>query len=190
MKLAAVVLAAGASSRMGRPKARLIWRGQAFVQHCIERARGVGADPIIVVTGAVDLAEVTVGTTVVHNAAWQDGPLGSLQCGLRAVPQEASVLVLTVDRPHVAPATVQTLIDSASSEPDGIWQPRHGDQRGHPIVHPPDIARQLLQLGPHDTPRTVLRHPDVQGRRRSVEVDDPAVLDNIDHPHDLGRLPV
>jgi molybdenum cofactor cytidylyltransferase len=192
-RLAAVVLAAGASTRMGQPKPLIEWRGRPFVWHVVEQARIAGADPVIVVEGAVALPrEELGGAVVVRNEKWADGPLGSLQVGLRAVVDEGGrspVLVLTVDRPHVAAATLQSLVSSFECDPTAVWQPRLGEKRGHPIMYPDDLIPALLALQPPTTPRNLLAQPEVASRRRQIEVDDPAILDNIDRPEDLGRLP-
>lgn len=192
--LAAVVLAAGASTRMGRPKALLRWRGRPFVVHAIEQARAAGASAVVVVEGAVALPDDAVaGATRVRNEAWADGPLGSLQAGLRALveatPEPSCTLVVTVDRPHVAPTTLRALAAAVASDPEAIWQPRLGDRRGHPIVYPAALRAELLALRPPLTPRDLLGRPEVAARRRQVQVDDPAVLDNLDRPEDLERLP-
>lgn len=191
--LAAVVLAAGASTRMGRPKALLRWRGRPFVWHVVEQARAAGAGRVIVVEGAVVLPREAVGgATVVRNEAWAEGPLGSLQVGLRALQEaraEGPVLVLTVDRPHLRAQTLRALAEAVAAEPEAIWQPRLGERRGHPIVYPADVVPLLLELRPPRTPRTLLAQPEIAARRRQIEVDDPAVLDNLDAPEDLERLP-
>lgn len=192
--LAAVVLAAGASTRMGRPKALLRWRGRPFVSHAIEQARAAQARPIVVVQGAVPLPDdARPDTRLVHNEAWADGPLGSLQAGLRALVDDdgsaPAVLVLTVDRPHITGSTLRTLADAFGRDPSAIWQPQHGDRRGHPILYPADLVPQVLALRPPQTPRDLLARRHVAARRRSVAVDDPAVLDNLDRPDDLERLP-
>ncbi|MEM9453459.1 MAG: nucleotidyltransferase family protein [Myxococcota bacterium] len=194
MTLAAVVLAAGASTRMGRPKALLRWRGRPFVRHAVEQAHAAGASPVVVVEGAVPLPEVALGgARRVHNEAWAEGPLGSLQMGLRALLDtgctEAGVLVLTVDRPHVRESTLRELVAAVRDEPRAIWQPRHHDRRGHPIIYPADLVPALVELAPPQTPRTLLARPEVAARRRSLAVEDPAVLDNLDRPEDLDRLP-
>lgn len=191
--LAAVVLAAGASTRMGRPKALLRWRGRPFAWHVLQQAHAAGAEPVIVVEGAVALPrEAVQGATVVRNEAWADGPLGSLQVGLRALREagaEGPVLVLTVDRPHLRAETLRALAEAVAAEPRAIWQPRIGGRRGHPIVYPADLVPALLELQPPRTPRTLLAEPEIATRRRQIDVDDPAVLDNLDAPQDLERLP-
>lgn len=192
-RLAAVVLAAGASTRMGRPKPLLEWRGRPFVWHVVEQARAAGAEPVIVVEGAVALPHAQlVGATVVRNEAWADGPLGSLQVGMRAVLEagwSGPVLVLTVDRPHLRAETLHALARAVEEDPTAVWQPRIGERRGHPIVYPDDLMPALLALLPPTTPRDLLAQPGVASRRRWTEVDDTAVLDNLDTPDALERLP-
>ena len=188
--LAAIVLAAGASTRMGRPKALESWRGRPFVAHCIALAAAGGCAPISVVAGAVALpSSATEGAIVVVNEDWERGQMSSLRVGLAAVPEDAAVLVLTVDRPHVRPDVVRSLVAAWRREPERVWQPRVGDRRGHPLLYPADVARMLVTAPEGQTQRDVLHRPEVAARRRTVETDDPAVCDNLDRPEDLTRLP-
>ena len=187
MTVAAVVLAAGASTRMGRPKALIEWQGRPFFVHCVERAEAVGCRPVVVVWGATPLSTFP---GAVENEGWRDGPLSSLQVGLRAVlPADPSgVLVLTVDRPHVSEDTLLGLVEAHARDPGAVVQRRVGETTGHPILHPRAVVDALLRLPPTDTVRTVLGQPEVRGTRVRVEVDDPAVLENLDTPEALQRL--
>ncbi len=190
-RLAAVVLAAGASTRMGAPKAMLVWRGQPFLTHTIALARVAGASPIVVVEGAHALPEELLADVVrAKNDAWELGPLGSLQTGLRVATKDdpSGVLVLSVDRPHVTPATIEALVRAHEREPASVLQPRCDGKHGHPIVWPLDLAHRVLALRIDATPRDVLGTSDVTPRRHFVDVVDAAVLDNIDTPDDLERL--
>lgn len=182
---AAVVLAAGASTRMGRPKALLLHHGRPFVRCAVDLAAGCA--PVVVVSGAVDLAHLDLGAVLhVHNATWPQGQLSSLQRGLAALAEPSGLLVLTVDRPHVRPDTVAALLAAFAGDPTSIWQPVHAGRRGHPIVYPAALLPGLRALPPDASPRDLLdRHADL---RRGLAVDDPAVLDNLDRPADLTRL--
>jgi molybdenum cofactor cytidylyltransferase len=182
---AAIVLAAGASTRMGRPKALLLHHGRTFVRCAVDLAAGCA--PIVVVTGAVDLADVDLGPALrVRNDTWPQGQLSSLQRGLAALADPPGLLVLTVDRPHLRPATVAALLAAFHDAPECIWQPAHAGRRGHPIVYPAALLPMLRGLAPDASPRDLLEHhPHL---RRSLPVDDPAVLDNLDRPADLARL--
>ena len=189
MTVAAVVLAAGASTRMGRPKALIEWRGRPFFVHCVERARAVGCGPVVVVWGATPLPEVP-GIITVENPRWRDGPLSSLQAGLRAVlPVDPSgVLVLTVDRPHVAEDTLQRLLEAHAQQPEVVVQPRLGEKSGHPVLHPRVVVDALLGLSSTDSVRSVVGQPKVRGARLRVPVADLAVLENLDTPDALLRM--
>jgi CTP:molybdopterin cytidylyltransferase MocA len=184
---AGLVLAAGASTRMGAPKPLVVWRGRTFLEHTIDLARAAGCTDIVVVTGAHPLPEIPPARQF-RCIDWEAGQIASLRAGIRAVlsGDPAGILVLTVDRPHLQQSTVATLAAAFAREPEGVWQPARGGAHGHPIVWPIDLARDLANDTKVVSARDVLdRVPDL---RRFLEVDDPAVLDNIDKPEDLARL--
>ena len=186
---AAIVLAAGASTRMGRPKALLVHGERSFVACAVDLAATAGCAPIVVVTGAQAIRE-PLAATLVHNDTWPLGQLSSLQRGLAAIAESAGdasgVLVLTVDRPHLRPTTIAALVAAFRAAPECIWQPEHAGQRGHPRVWPAALLPALRALPPDGDPRPLLREH--AASRRSLTVDDPATLDNLDRPEDLARL--
>lgn len=187
--LAALVLAAGEGSRMGRPKATILWRGRSFARHAVALAEAAGCAPIVVVSGAVRLTAADLGSAEqVWNEGWSQGPTSSLRRGLEALPRGRSVLLLTVDRPHLRPDTALALAAAAREAPTAIWQPVHEGRRGHPILYPADLVPILLALPLATSPRELLARPEISARRRLLPTADPAVLDNIDHPEDLSRL--
>lgn len=192
MSPAAVVLAAGASTRMGRPKQLLRHRGRSFVGCAVDLARAAGCAPIVVVTGAIDLGdEALEPALLVRNPDWSQGQLSSLQRGLAAAlerrPEAPALLVLTVDRPHLRPATVLALVEAWRRDPAGLWQPELHGRRAHPVIYPAALLPALAALPPTASPRPlVAAHATL---RRGLAVDDPAVLDNLDRPEDLTRLP-
>ena len=109
---AGLILAAGASRRMRTPKALLDYRGETFVDRLIGLF-AARTNPVIVVLGG-NAAEIRAAARrparFVLNPDYESGMLGSLQCGLRAVPPEASGVLLTlVDHPAVADSTVAAL---------------------------------------------------------------------------------
>ena len=183
---AAIVLAAGASTRMGRPKALLEHRGRSFVACATLLAQQAGCAPIVVVTGAVDLTDQNLPAQLVHNDTWPQGQLGSLQRGLAALVDPAGVLVLTVDRPHLEVSTVVTLVAAFRTSPQFSWQPLHAGRRGHPVIYPRSLLGPLAALPVTADPRELLRAH--EALRRTIAVDDPAIHDNLDSPGDLARL--
>lgn len=192
VKVAALILAGGASRRMGRPKARLELGGRNFVERGVDMARAAGCAPVLVVDGAhrLDTAELA-GAAQVHNPSWEQGPLSSLQLGLRrALELElalAGLLVHHVERPRVKPETVRALIAGLRWEPGCVWQPSHGGRSGHPLIWPQNLFGALLELDPQrESARAVARSPATC--RRKLAVDDPGVLDNVDTPAALASL--
>lgn len=188
--VAAIILAAGASTRMGRPKARIEWRGRTFVEHCVDLAAGCA--PRVVVQGSTCLRDIPFARDVVlqDNPGWTAGPLSSLQRGLAAIDRFSTIrgaLVLTVDRPHVSRATVEVLLAAHRSDPDAIVQPQFAGQSGHPIIWPACQFPALMKLPPTSTARTLL-HASPPPSRRKLVVEDAAVCDNIDDPRALSAL--
>jgi CTP:molybdopterin cytidylyltransferase MocA len=190
-RVAAMVLAAGASLRMGQPKALLQWRGASFLKHVCGLALQCGCDPIFVVGGAVAL-EPPSGAQLVENPNWERGQLGSLQVGIEAItradPGVEGIVVLTIDRPRIRGQTLRRLLASFTATPESIWQPTFAGESGHPIIYPRHACSQLLELPPASTARELVRSEAWRTRRRKLEVDDPGVIENIDSPEDFARL--
>lgn len=191
MRVAGLILAAGESRRMGRPKALVELDGRTFLAWGIELLGAAGCEPVLAVDGAHRIGEIG-GAEVVHNEAWHRGPLSSLQVGLRRAleiqPDIDAVLVHHVERPRVRIETVRALLAELEREGDGIWQPSHLGRSGHPILWPRSLFHDLLSLDPsHASARELLRGSAAE-RRRKLEVDDPGVLDNVDTPDDLARM--
>src|SRR5215216_7492433 len=109
--IAAVVLAAGASSRFGSPKQRLL------LPLVLERLRAAPVDEIVVVAGAYEL---DADARVVHCDDWALGPGASLRCGLAALsPDAEAAVVVLADGPNLAPAAIERVVDA--------WRAGDGD---------------------------------------------------------------
>ena len=185
MKATGIILAAGESRRMGRPKALLPFRGATFVDGLIA-AFTPFCDPVIVVTGAHD-REIRGGmqlpAQVIWNPDYAGGQLTSLQTGLRAAPPDTvRVLFTLVDHPSVQASTIERLL--ISTAPFAI--PRYEGRRGHPIAFAARLIPEFLALAPHQSAR------DIRDRYASeidyCDVADPGILDDIDDPDAYSRL--
>lgn len=190
MSLHAVVLAAGSSSRMGRPKALLRLEGTSFFARALALASV--ADQTLVVTGAVpedQLRAAAPGAEArfVANPAPQRGQFSSIVIGARALPASASALLLTVDRPRVALATVLALRDRWHGEKEKIHTPQFEGETGHPIIVPATLVDALREADPASgTLREFVR----SGRWERVKmvVGDAGVVENVDTPADYDAL--
>ena len=191
-RVAGLILAAGASARMGRVKALVELEGRSFLAHGLELLRRAGCRPLVVVEGAHGLGPLPdPEATLVHNPRWQLGPLSSLQAGLAVLAQTEvdGAVVHHVERPRVRVETVRALIRAFASEPQVYWQPRHAGRSGHPVLWPASLFAELAARDPAvASARELLSRPEIAVLRRKLEVDDPGVLDNIDTPAQLEEL--
>ena len=139
--VAAVVLAAGASTRFGSPKQRLL------LEPVLERVRESGVDEIVVVLGAHD---VETSARAVRCAEWERGPGASLRCGLASLPQaaEAAVVVLA-DGPDLHPGAIDRLVAARLSTDDEVLAASYGGERGHPVL----LARSAWSRVPDEGAR-------------------------------------
>ncbi len=194
-RVAALILAGGASARMGRPKALLELEGRTFIAGGVATVRAAGCSLVLAVDGAHRLPPDLPGlggVELVHNERWELGPLSSVQVGLRRAlalePELAGLLVHHVERPRVRPETIVALLLAFAEQPETLWQPMHAGQSGHPMLWPRALFGALLDLDPaNHSARTLVRGAAADIRRK-LEVDDAGVLDNIDTPADLARL--
>lgn len=178
-----LVLAAGASSRMGQPKALIELDGRTFIESICATLWSAGLDDIIVVAGAEAdriVAAVPAPARTVIARDWQRGMRASLRAGLGAAGP-GPVMLTHVDRPRIAAATLAQLLDAAS--PDAVTVPYHGGEPGHPVVLPAAIRHRLDR--DDDTP---LRDVIAAFGIRRVDIDDPGILLNVNTPADLARL--
>ena len=179
---AAIILAAGASSRMGRPKQLLQFEGQTFLDSLIQRFEGI-CDPIIVVLGYA-AGEVRAGIQRGANVEFEVNPapergmLSSLQCGLACAPHDA--LFTPVDLPGISRDTIQRL--AAADGPVVI--PTFQGRKGHPVRISHDVIAELLALPVEAQARDAIRRHDAQ----LIEVDDPRILQDVDTPADYDAL--
>ena len=188
---AGVVLAAGASSRMGRDKALLPWRGTTFLAAAIEALKP-HTDLVIVVAGANSESLRPVvdasGAFLVVNPEPERGQFSSLQTGLREVlnrGRDAAIIAL-VDRPPAQHATIARLREHYISSTAWAVVPEFEDGHGHPIVVGREMIEAFLKAAPNTTAR------DVEHARQEkiayLPVDDANVTANVDTPEDYAQL--
>src|SRR5436305_2804338 len=166
----AVVLAAGAASRFGSPKQRLL------LAPVLARVRSASTiDDIVVVVGAHDLE---TDARTVRCANWERGPGASLRCGLAALPfgTEAAVVVLA-DGPELAPEAIDRVVAAWRRGTGDVIAASYGGDRGHPVV----LGRAVWPAVPDEGARAF--------QPILVPCDDLGAPGDIDVPNDmLGRV--
>jgi molybdenum cofactor cytidylyltransferase len=196
--LCGVILAAGASSRMGRDKALLTWPKEtgatgtflsgsirAFSDHC---------DLVIVVAGKSEavLAPVVFaeGAFLVRNPAPERGQFSSLQTGLHEVLNRGrdSAMITLVDRPPVGVDTLLCLVGAFANRDHNTWAviPEHAGRHGHPMLIGRELIEAFLRAPAIANAREIL-HAQAD-RIAYVEVDDPRVTTNVNTPEDYASL--
>jgi len=169
-RVAAVVLAAGAATRFGAPKQRLL------LPPVLQRLAASPVDEIVVVEGAYELRAGSPGANarLVRCPEWERGPGASLRCGLAALAEdvEAAVVILA-DGPWLAPEAVARVIDDWRADGGTVVAASYGGVRGHPLL----VARAAWADVPDEGFRVV--------EPRLVACDDLGAPGDVDTPADL-----
>jgi molybdenum cofactor cytidylyltransferase len=190
-RIAAVVLAAGLSSRMGSNKLLAEWRGKSLLRWTVETALASEASPVIVVTGhesaKVEAALKGLDVRIVHNLHYASGLSASLKAGIRAVPANSDgAIVLLGDMPEIAASLIDRMI-AAFSPPDGrsICVAVHEHRRGNPVLWARRFFSEIETLsGDVGAKELIAAHEDAVC---DIETDG-AVLRDIDTPDALAAL--
>lgn len=191
-RVAAIVLAAGRSSRMGAQNKLLAdLAGTPMVRHVAETALATSTRPVLVVVGhmAAEVSAAVAGLDVrlVANADFAMGLASSLKAGVRAVPAECDgVMVLLGDMPRIAPEHLDRLLEAFAGKPDTVVVPVHQGRQGNPVLWPRRHFLELLQLdGDAGAKRLIAGHG---AQVREVEIGSDAVLADVDTPEALARM--
>lgn len=193
-RLAAVVLAAGRSTRMGRPKQLLPWGATTLLGEVVRRLRAAEVADIVVVTGAERAAveaslagELAADPRVrcVFNADFARGEMAlSLQAGLHSLPADRlGALVVLADQPELEPRVVAAILQRWRETLAPALAPFYQGQRGHPLLFDRALWPAILALPPDANPRAALR---AAGAVEPVDVDTPLILRDIDTPADYA----
>lgn len=161
--VAAVVLAAGASARLGQAKQLLNIDGKCLVRHVVDTAAAAACSPIVVVVGAQagSVLEALSGSEAqaVENPEWREGIAGSLRRGIQALPQQVdAAIVLLCDQPAVSAALLQTLVVMQRNTGKAIVACRWDDSTGPPALFLREQFPALLALAGDEGARSILRN--------------------------------
>ncbi|MBF8291178.1 MAG: hypothetical protein HW417_901 [Steroidobacteraceae bacterium] len=188
LSVAAVVLAAGASSRLGRAKQLLNFGGKRLVRHVVDAAATAACSPIVVVVGAQagSVLEALAGsqTNAVENPEWREGIASSLHRGILALPEQVdAAIVLLCDQPAVSPALLRSLVATQRNTGKAIVACRWNGVVGPPVLFLRERFPALLALSGDVGARSVLES---EGDGVAL-VEFPDGAFDVDTPEDWAR---
>jgi len=190
--LAAIILSAGASSRMGRPKALLPYREGTFLEHLIQVTRHprIGVTRIVLGAGADEISTIAKldPSQIVLNRNWEQGQLSSIWAGIRSLEnvETDGIILCPVDHPLVSAALVSELVEQFYSNQKLIVLPTYNQRRGHPAIFSKELFSELLSAPADKGARTVVwAHA---ANVLEVPTEEEGVILNINSPGMLQHL--
>jgi molybdenum cofactor cytidylyltransferase len=193
MRVAAIILAAGASRRLGRPKQLVTYNGETLVARAIRIAREAGFQPVIVVLGAErETVRAAVGEAdviFVENEGWREGIASSMRAGISALDhvfaKPEGVLIMPCDQPRLSDEHLTRLRDLfvQDTEP-GIVASFYEGVRGVPAVFPRTAFQELMKLSGDVGARRLLADPahpviDVPFAGGAIDIDSPEDMEHL-----------
>ena len=192
VKIAAIVLAAGQSRRMGRPKLTLPWGNRTVIEQVITTLLESGTREIVVVSGGYrELLEEVLApypVSMIYNPNYlQSEMIESLKTGIQKLSETTQAfLVVLGDQPSIDAAVIRQLVARYQEERPKLVIPSYNMRRGHPWLVDRSLWNDLLSLNPEETMRDFL-YRNQKGIRYEV-VDNPEILMDIDTPEDYDRF--
>lgn len=191
VRMAAVVLAAGESRRMGTPKQLLPFAGRTILECVVDTLLTAGVDEVIVVLGHfAERVQVVLDNRPVRpvvNVAYRQGMLSSVKCGVRAIGAEYDAVLFALgDQPQIASTVVQAVMARYREGSAGIVIPRYGQKKGHPIIMNLHTYRDAILNLPEDVGLNAL----VQAHADDVhliEMETEEIVRDIDNRDDYAR---
>ena len=192
MTIAAIILAAGESKRMGQPKMLLPWGETTVLGQVISVLRSAGIEDVVAVTGGhreeVEAAAIHFGARVAFNTDYaRDAMLSSVRCGLGSLKAEAEAALLCLgDQPQIRVGTVRRVCETFREGGSGLVVPSHAMRRGHPWLVARRLWEDVLNLR---APRSLRDFLNAHAAGiEYVEIDDPGILEDLDTPEDYRKF--
>ncbi|RYY61087.1 MAG: nucleotidyltransferase family protein [Chitinophagaceae bacterium] len=164
-KIAIVILAAGESTRLGRPKQTLFYNGKSLVQHVADEARMAGLAPVILVTGAFEKEVLDKlhpdGLSILHNDRWKEGMATGIRLGvekLEAMGGADAVIISVCDQPFVSAAILKSLHEKQLHSGKGIVASAYAGTVGVPVLYTSNYFTGLKELEEGEGAKKLIHH--------------------------------
>ncbi len=168
--IAAIILAAGASRRMGQAKQLLPYKGQTLLSHVINCAIASSCNSVIVILGAnadqIEPEITSLAVKIVKNNTWNEGISSSIRCGIACVQEQDlnidGVVFLTCDQPFISAEIIKQLIEAYDSTNKPIIASQYGKTLGIPVLFSRSFFSELMQLkGDFGAKKIIKKYPDL-----------------------------
>jgi molybdenum cofactor cytidylyltransferase len=189
-RTAAIILAAGSSTRYGAPKQLLDWKGKPFVRHIAETALHSGLWPVVVVTGAhhaeIETCLKELPVQIIQNGNYAQGQSTSIRAGVGALPSKVGACIfLLADQPQIPSEVIRALVESHSRELQPILAPLVlEERRANPVLFDKITFPDLLKLEGDVGGRAIFSNYKVE----FLPWHDDILLLDVDKPSDYKRL--
>ena len=190
-KVSALVLAAGMSTRMGKHKQLLPYKGTTILSYILRQIKASFIDEISLVLGhnAEELKEETkpYKPSIVYNPNYKQGMHTSVMAGVRSIQDKSSdFMIFLGDQPQISAELINAIMEMSKKTKQGIIIPSFNNRRGHPVLFKSGYRPQLLSL-PEDQGLKAV----IQKNKSDIHylvVNDSSILSDIDTPEDYATL--
>ncbi|MFI5162967.1 MAG: NTP transferase domain-containing protein [Sphingobacteriales bacterium] len=185
---AAIILAAGGSSRLGQPKQNLLFNNKTLLQHAVDAAQQSKCHLIIVVLGAnADQIDPIPYAVTLYNKDWEEGMASSIKIGINKVGRDVSVnrvIIMLCDQPYVTAGLLNSMIDKQIETGKPIVACTYNGTMGVPVLFDRFLfAELLLLLGQEGAKKIIITHADkvaaVPFERGDIDIDTPADYEQL-----------
>jgi molybdenum cofactor cytidylyltransferase len=187
--VAGIILAAGASKRLGRPKQLLEWRGEPLIRHVVKAAAGAGLQPLKIITGAgageIETALQGMPGQIVYNADWEAGQATSVVAGVESLPSKCGAAIfLLADQPQVPVTLLRSLVAQHAHSLASLVVPMVDGRRGNPVLFDRGTFADLRKLEGDRGGRALFAHYQIEW----LPWHDANLLLDVDTEQDYQRL--
>lgn len=187
-----IILAAGASNRLGEPKQLLVFNDKTLLQHSIDEASASNVESLIVVLGAN--AALIKSKTQIKNALvtlnenWQEGMATSIKTGIhsliKAFPKTESAIIMLCDQPFVSATLINNIIDEHLKSKKAIVNCHYEQSFGPPSLFHNSIFPQLLNLSGDSGAKSIF----VKNKEETISIDFPEGIIDVDTQEQYQKI--